>query len=328
MSRSMKKIGFLFLFACSSLLLSAADVNIYYIVTAKTLNGRSAPNKSAAKAIQYPEYEVLYITDLSQDSKWGYVRKDNVWVSMSYIRPLTEDEVDRYMALLKRKGITPESELYNPAAPPEGSKPLRALLWLTLGIVVIMTLCLLFTDRPLRSIGVLYATVLMSAAVLIVMSYAQFVLCWGLRVVGWIDHYILFGWLVDAFANGILSIIPKILDLPTFGLYGLVAGLLPMAAFYGIGKLFENYPFASWVTYAFQLAMLLAVFVLNDDSVYRVVNQILQLDGVNAISSLAQACDRGEYANRIFIKAFNLATFTLLVPKYYVDKIYHKYLEH
>lgn len=321
----LKKIGILFFALTCYLFMSAAEVDAYYRVIPMTINGRSLPGNTSNVITHYSENEVIYIFKTSLDGKWGYVSDDRARVYMSYIRPLTQNELDRYLNTLKQKGITPKSKyryIY------KGSKPLRILMWVVICLILAGSAAMLLTDEPLRSLGVYYATVLLCAAMLVVWAYAQFILCWGLKIVGWIDHYILFGWLVDAFCNGILSIIPFVLDLPTYGLYGIVAGLLPSIIFYGIGSLFnyedEDYPFAKWIIYVFQIAVFLMILVMDDRDIYLLFNQFMQLDGVPAIASLADSCDWGQYANNVFIIAFYIGTITLLIPRNLVQKLRDK----
>ena len=311
----LKKISVLFLVLLSCLFLSAAEANAYYRVTTAVLNARSGPDKSAAKVKQYAKYEVLYITSISTDNKWGYVAEDYAWVHLSYVRRLNAKELEAYMAYRQRQGGTSESADGKPSSP-NGSRPLRIILWVFLGLIILGPLFMFLRDDQMRSVGVCYATMLLSVVVFVVISYAQFVLCWGLKIVGWIEHYVFFGWLVDAFANGILAIIPFVLDLPTFGLYGLIAGALPVMAFYGITKLFDedDYPFVKWVVYIFQLALFIAVLLIDNGDWYDLFNPILQLDGASAVSALANACDWGEYANNVFVFAFYVGTICLLLP--------------
>lgn len=300
-----KKLSILFVLLAACLYMAAAEANAYYRVTASTLNGRSNPTKMASKVKHYAKNEVIYITEISSDGKWGYVYQDKTWVHLSYLRQIkqaVQEEIVR----------------------PNGSYPLRVAMWVLLGLLIVGSGAMYFADKPLRSVGALYGTILLCALVIAVLSYAQFIMCWGLKIVGWIDHYILFGWLVDSLANGILAIIPFALDIPTYGLYGLIVGVLPMAAFYFIGELFDDYPFSSWVIYFFQLTMLLLILILDNDSLYMTFNQPLQLDGVGPLSSLADACNWGEYANDVFIWAFYLGTITLLAPRALVNKIFGK----
>ena len=100
---------------------------------------------------------------------------------------------------------------------------------------------------PLRSIGHFLVVVILCSISLVVFSYAQFILCWGLKIVGWIEHYILFGWLLDKYLTGIFTIIPFVLDLTSYGVYGLFVGLLPANIYYGIAKEYECFSFSQWI---------------------------------------------------------------------------------
>ncbi len=312
----MRKI-ILVIFLVNLISLSAATVNTYYVVTSDTAYGWRLPYTMTTMSINsvesnYRHNDVLYITRISQDDEYygeyGYVKKDKAWVPLLCIRALSEKEIAQYKEDVKRS---------------KGSKPLRILLWIFLGLVILGTGAMFFTDDPLHSLGAYFATILLCIAAVLLSSYMQFIICWGLKIVGWIQHYILFGWFTDMFVNGILSIIPFIFNLPSFGLYGLIAGLLPAAMFYGIAYLFRDYPFTQWVVYVFQLATLLAVLVLVNDGWYSIFNPFMHLDGIDSLSSLARACDWGQYANNVFIMAYYVGTIILLIP----HSVLIKYLE-
>jgi len=311
----MKKISILFCVLLSCLFLSAAEANAYYRVTSDVLNARRNPSKSAVKVKQYTRHHTLYITTFSKDGKWGYVPKDKAWVHMAYVQQLNQEELQAYKNYLERAGITPEAPIVVNTTHPRGSKPLRMLFGVLLAFVLLCSLGMFFRDEPLHSFGVWYATAILSAAVIVVMSYAQPVLCWGLKIIGWIDHYILFGWWVDNFTSGILSVIPFVLDLPTYGLYGLLGGLLPAMAFYGIAYMFrDDYPFVKWLVYVFQIVMLIAILSIESTTWYSLFNPLLHFDHVSAISSLIKACNWGPHVNSIFKCMFYLGTFVLIVP--------------
>lgn len=325
-----KILSIFFLCIACSLAMSAAEANAFYRVTANQLNGRGLPNKTAVKKKQYAKHDVVYITYLSDDQKWGYVYRDDAWVSMAYIQKLNAEELAAYKKSGKWHSNLPQAGTKEQTARATGSKPLRILLWVFLGCLALGPLLLLLIGEPQKSIEVFLVTMLLCAGLVVLASYVQFVLCWGLKIVGWIEHYILFGWLVDAFANGILAIIPFCLDLPTFGAYGFAAGVLPAFAFFHIGEIYtledDTYPFAQWIIYVFQIAMFLAVLVIDNSDYYLWFNNFMQLDGVPAISTLANACDWGEYANSTFIAGFSIGTLTLLAPRVLVLKVLGKYI--
>lgn len=300
-----KKLSILFVLLSACLLMSAAEANAYYRVMAGTLNGRQGPDKSSAKVTKYSRDEILYITELSSNGKWGYVSKDHTWVSMTYVQQISKAE---------QEDVAPS---------PQGSYPLRIIMWVMLGLLVVGTIILAFAEKPFHSIGVLYATVLLCALVIVVMACAQFVLCWGLKIVGWIDYYIFFGWFLDA-CTGIFAVIAFIVDIPTYGLYGLLAGVLPILLFGCIVHLFEDYSFAKWVVYVFQIPMLVLLLSIDNESLYIMFNQYLQLDGVPAIATLADSSDWGEHANTVFVWAFYLGTATLIIPESWAEKIEEK----
>ena len=174
---------------------------------------------------------------------------------------------------------------------------------------------------PLRSIGHFLVVVILCSISLVVFSYAQFILCWGLKIVGWIEHYILFGWLLDKYLTGIFTIIPFVLDLTSYGVYGLFVGLLPANIYYGIAKEYECFSFSQWIVYVFQLAMFLAVLVINNDTCFDFFNSFLTLDKVPFLTSLAKVCDWGQYANSTFVWMFCIGNLLLLIPRYAQEKL-------
>lgn len=312
---SMKKIIFLSAFLLSTLFLSAAASNTYYVVTSDTVYGWRLPCTLTTEGINsietsYRKNDVIYITSISHDNyevyaDHGYVKKDKVWVPMPCIRQLSEYEIARYYEKNKQH-----------------SKPLRTTLWILLALVVIGGAAMLFTDDPLPSMRAYFITILLCIVFLILFSYAQFIVCWGLKIVGWIEHYILGGWLVDSIANGILAIIPFVLDLTTYGLYGLFAGSIPMMAFHFVEKKFNNYSFTEWVVYFFRIMTLLAILIINNDGWYYArFNSVFPLDSVPGLSFLVEACDWGEYANTTFLWGYYIGLITLLFPKVLWKKI-------
>ena len=322
-----KKTSLLVLLLFGSLAVSAEKVNAYYIVTTSAAYTRTKPNQDAEKVNRYTENDVLFITKISFNNLWAYSFNDSAWISTSYIRPLTENEVKRYMVILKQKGITPESELVKMMPQTEGSKPLRILFWIFIGLVITGAFVIYFLSDEyyrsgkMRDVGMYFAMILLCVAAVILFSYMQYVICRGLAIVGWIQHYILFGWFTDMFVNGILSIIPFILDIPSFGLYGAIAALLPVTAFMGIERVFEKYPFFERFIYAFRIALFFAILVITTDTWFSLFNSFLLLEEVTSIAALVRSCDAGSYANSTFLWAFYIVSLVLLFP----PKIFEKY---
>lgn len=308
----MKRILFLFAFLQSTLFLSAAAKNTYYIVTSDTVYGWRLPCTPAYMQINsvmayYTHNEILYITKISMDGEWNYVKKDKAWVHMSCVRPLSNNEIARYHENLKRH-----------------SKPWRTTLWILLALVIAGGAAMFFTDYPLDSLKAYSAIIALGTVSLVVFSYAQFIVCWGLKIVGWIQYYILGGWLINSFTNGILSIIPLITDLPTFGLYGLLAGSIPIWTFHLIEKKFNDFSFSEWVVYIFQIMTLLAILLItNDGWYYGRINSFYPLDSVPGLSFLVEGCDWGEYANTVFLLGYHIGLIPLLFPKVMWKKIHY-----
>lgn len=313
----LKKSSLLFLLVFGSLVVSAKNVEAYYKVRADVLIGRKTPSTSAAKVTQYQKYSYIFITELSQDENWGYVFKDKAWVNMSYVKPLSKQEVSRHIAYMKFWGYTSDSELWESVRPkPNGSKPLRILLWIFVGLVVIGASVMFFTSYSHDALKAYFATIALCSVSLVVVPYAQYIVCWVIKFLSWVDYYILFGWALNDL-DGILAIIPLIQDLPTYGFFGLAAGIAPGLPFFLITEKYKNFKFVRWIAYVFQIAMFLAVMVIVNEQWYSFFNSIMTLDGVPSIRSLAKACDWGAYASNLFVWVFYIIlTITLLCPDY------------
>ncbi len=311
----MKKIIFLLAFLLNTIFLSAAAVDTYYVVTSDTVYGWRLPCTLMNEGINsieksYRKNDVIYITSISHDNyevyvDHGYVKKDKVWVPMPCIRPLSTNEIAQHKEKLKQH-----------------SRPLRIVLWILLALVIIGGAAMFLTDDPLPSMKAYFVTILLCIVFLILFSYAQFIVCWGLKIVGFVEHYILGGWLVDAICNGIFAIIPFVLDIATYGIYGLFAGFIPMLAFHFVEKKFNNYSFTEWIVYFFQIMMLLAILLINNDGWYYArFNSVFPLDSVPGMAFLVETCEWGEYANTTFLWGYHIGLISLLFPKVLWKKI-------
>lgn len=313
----LKKSSLLFLLVFGSLVVSAKNVEAYYEVRADVLIGRKAPSTNAAKVTEYQKRSYIFITELSRDENWGYVFKDKAWVNMSYVKPLSKAEVSRHIGYQKFWSITPDSELWESVRPkPNGSKPLRILLWIFVGLVVIGAAVMFFTGYSHDALKAYFATIALCSVSLVVVPYAQYIVSWVIKFLSWVDYYILFGWALNDL-GGILAIISIIQDLPTYGFFGLVAGIAPGLPFFLITEKYKNFKFVRWITYVFQIAMFLAVMVIVNEQWYAFFNSIMTLDGVPSIRSLAKACDWGAYASSVFVWVFYISLAIMLFTPYF-----------